>query len=269
VSGGVVRVGVTAVELRAPGLASWTEGRAVLAGSESYRAAPLMLEPPTQLSPAERRRAIPSVRLALALGWGAVERSGYDPATLPAVFASSGADGETISAILSALVTPSREVSPTRFHNSVHNAPSGYWSMAVQSREAVTSLSCFDASFAAGLLEASVQAISAVRPILLIAYDLPYPEPLDSVRRIATSFGAAFVLTPAPSCRAFAELEVSLVAAPAGPVSRCADPGLEELRCGNPAARSLPLLAMLAAGSSGSVCLALTRGVLEIGVKQC
>ncbi len=269
VSGDAIRVGVIAIELRGPGLASWIESQAVLAGAEPYRAAPLVLEPPTQLSPAERRRAIPSVKLALALGAGAVERSGLDPAALPAVFASSGADGDTISAILSALATPGREVSPTRFHNSVHNAPSGYWSMAVQSREAVTSLSCYDASFGAGLLEASVQAVSARRPILLIAYDLPYPEPLNSARRIATSFGVAFVLTPAPSRRAFAELDLRVVADPEGPATRCTDPGLEDLRCSNPAARSLPLLAILGARSSGRVRLDLTHGALEMGILPC
>ncbi len=262
-----IRVGVMAVELRAPGLASWEEAQPILARAEPYRAAPLVLEPPTQLSPAERRRAIPSVKLALALGAGAVARSDLDTATLPAVFASSGADGDTISAILSALVTPAREVSPTRFHNSVHNAPSGYWSMAVQSREAVTSLSGYDTSFAAGLLEASVQAVSASRSVLLVAYDLPYPEPLHGVRCIEASFGTAFVVGPAPSYRAIAELEIRMVEA--GEVSLCLDPGLEELRRGNPAARSLPLLELLAARASGSVCLELRHGALRIGVLPC
>jgi hypothetical protein len=269
VTGAAIRVGVMAVELRAPGLANWAEAQAVLAGVEPYHAAPLMLEPPTQLSAAERRRAIPSVKLALALGAGAVAHSGHDPATLPAVFASSGADGDTINAILSVLATPGREVSPTRFHNSVHNAPSGYWSMAVQSHEAVASLSGYDASFAAGLLEASVQAVSASRPILLVAYDLPYPEPLHSVRRIAASFGTALVLSPAPTPRAIAELEIRVVEASAGGASRCLDPDLEELRRGNPAARSLPLLALLAAHSSGRVSLDLGHGALQIEASSC
>jgi hypothetical protein len=266
---GIIRVGVQAVELRGPGLANWIAARPVLSGNEPYRAAPIVLEPPTQLSPAERRRAIPSVRLALAIGAAAVQQSGHDPTTLPAVFASSGADGETISAILATLATPTREVSPTRFHNSVHNAPSGYWGIAMQSQEAVTSLSCYDASFAAGLLEACVQAASGARPILLVAYDLPYPEPLNSARRIETSFGAALVLSPAPPERALAALTIRMVVTPAGRATSCADRGLEELRRGNPSARSLPLLAMLAAGSAGVVRLDLSRGALEIEVRPC
>jgi hypothetical protein len=266
---GSIRVAVEAVAVLGPGLANWAAARAVLAGDEPYRAAPLVLEPPIHLSPAERRRAIPSVKLALAVGASAVEQSSYDPATLPAVFASSGADGDTISAILAALVTPAREVSPTRFHNSVHNAPSGYWGIAMQSRESVTSLSGYDASFTAGLLEASVQAVCGGRPILLIAYDLPYPEPLNSARRIGASFGTALVLSPAPSDRAFADLTVRMAVIQPGKSSRCADRGLEDLRRGNPAARSLPLLAVLAARSTAEVRLDLSHSALEIGVVPC
>jgi Beta-ketoacyl synthase, N-terminal domain len=266
-SGRVLRVAVEAVELRGPGLANWIEARPILAGSEPYRSTPVALEPPNQLSPAERRRAIPSVKLALAVGAAAVEQSGRDASTLPAVFASSGADGDTISAILTALMARDREVSPTRFHNSVHNAPSGYWGIAMQSREAVTSLSCHDASFAAGLLEAAVQAVSADRPVLLVAYDLPYPEPLNHARRIEGSFGVAFVVSPVPSDRALVELALAITAA--GKVTRCADCGLEDLRRGNPAARSLPLLAMLAGGLTGRIRLDFSHGALEVGVFPC
>jgi hypothetical protein len=266
---GIIRVGVEAVALRGPGLTSWTDARPVLAGHEPYRAAPIVLEPPAHLSPAERRRAIPSVKLALTVGASAVEQFGFDPQSLPAVFASSGADGDTISAILDALVTPSREVSPTRFHNSVHNAPSGYWGIAMQSRQAVTSLSCYDASFTAGLLEASVQATSACQPILLIAYDLPYPEPLNNVRRIEASFGTALILSPEPSDRALAVLTIRMAVDPLGEASLCLDAGLEDLRRGNPAARSLPLLSLLAARLTGEVRLALSHGALDIGVVPC
>jgi hypothetical protein len=263
----VIRVGVEAVAVRGPGLPDWLSSRAVLAGTEPYRAAPIVLEAPPQLSAAERRRAIPSVKLALGVGTAAVARSGLDPAGLPAVFASSGADGETITAILSSLATPEREVSPTRFHNSVHNAPSGYWGIAMQSREPVTSLSGYDASFPAGLLEAAVQTVTGGRPALLVAYDIPYPHPLDGARPIGGSFGVAFVLSPGPSDRALAVLHLRLAAY--DEPSRCSDPGLEALRRGNPAARSLPLLAVLAGALAGNIRLDLGRGALEVEVGPC
>lgn len=265
----MLRVSVEGIAVCGPGLADWDAARPGLTGAEPYRRRAMELEPPPRLSPAERRRAIASVKLALAVGAGAVEQSGLDPLVLPAVFAASGADGDTISAILAALATPAREVSPTRFHNSVHNAPSGYWGVAMESREAVTSLSAHDASFAAGLLEAGVQAVSADRAVLLVAYDLPYPEPLHGVRPIFDGFGVALVLAPRPSPRSRGELLMRRVVPACGPASRCVDPGLETLRVGNPAARSLPLLAMLAAGGSGIVHLDHQGGTLRIEVVAC
>ena len=262
-------VAVEAVELHGPGLAGWEAARAVLGGAEEYRTAPVSFEPPAALPPAERRRAIASVKLALAVGLGATAASGLDPASLPAVFASSGADGETIHAILAALAAPGRDVSPTRFHNSVHNAPSGYWGMAVQSREPVTSLSGYDESFASGLLEAAAQAVSGDRPVLLVAYDLPYPAPLDALRPVGASFATALVLSVKPSARARAGLGIALSQGSCDQASRCADPGLEALRQGNPAARSLPLLAAIASRASASIRLELPHGLLEVRVAPC
>jgi hypothetical protein len=266
---GGVRVGVEAVEICGPGLENWESGRLVLAGDAPYCPASIVLPAPPQLSPAERRRAILTVRLALTVGTGAIARSDLDPTTLPAVFASSGADADTINSILLRLATPDRQVSPTQFHNSVHNAPSGYWGVAMHSREAVTSLSAYDASFAAGLLEAGVQAQAGKRPVLLIAYDVPYPEPLDSARRITSSFGTAFVLSASPSARALASLQISMTDGSMHEVTSCDDPALEALRRGNPAARCLPLLALLAARSSGTVYLDFNRSTLEIVVMPC
>ncbi len=264
-----VRVWVEAAELLGPGLPCWDTARPVLAGHEPYVPADFVLPPPAQLSPAERRRAIPSVRLALAVGAAAIAGSGLDPATMPAVFASSGADGETIGGILSALALPGREVSPTRFHNSVHNAPSGYWSLAVHSREPVTSLSAYDGSFAAGLLEAAAQTVCGNVVVLLVAYDLPYPEPLHGVRPIAASFGVALVLSPARSERSLAELRIATTPLSADEATECGGHRLEWLRRGNPAARSLPLLEALAASRGGLVRLQLVRGGLGVGVTPC
>jgi hypothetical protein len=52
-------------------------------------------------------------------------------------------------------------------------------------------------------------------------------------------------------------------------VSTCADAGLEALRRGNPAARSLPLLTRLAARSGGTIILPLSHGVLDVAVVPC
>ena len=86
-------------------------------------------------------------------------------------------------------------MSPTQFHNSVHNAPGGYWSIALATRAPSTSLCAVEASFAAGLLEACAQAVAERRDVLLIAYDVPYPEPLASLWTVAEPFAVAMVLS--------------------------------------------------------------------------
>lgn len=268
-SDGIIQVSVEAAALCGPGLPDWEASCPVLQGIAPYHTASVVLEAPMRLSAAERRRAIPSVRLALGVGSEAVTRSGIAAGALTAVFASSGADGETIGAVLAALAIPSREVSPTRFHNSVHNAASGYWGIAMQSREPVTSVSCYDASFAAGLLEAGVQAVTGGRPVLLVAYDLPYPDPLEAVRPIHESFGVALVLAPVTSPAAIGSLRLRWMPATGTDLSTCEDPGLEALRRGNPAARALPLLSRLARRSTGRVWLEHSRGVLDIDVVPC
>ena len=78
-TGGIIRIAVEAIEVCGPGLTDWDTSEAVLAGCTPYRAAQVVLQPPAQLSPAERRRAIASVKLALAVGAAAVERCGRDP----------------------------------------------------------------------------------------------------------------------------------------------------------------------------------------------
>ncbi len=84
-----------------------------------------------------------TVRLAIAAGIEALGAGRARSAEMAMVFAASGGDGETIHEILAVLATEQREVSPTRFHNSVHNAPSGYWAVATGSRAPSTSLSAY------------------------------------------------------------------------------------------------------------------------------
>jgi hypothetical protein len=151
----------------------------------------------------------------------------------------------------------------------VHNAAAGYWSIATQCRAASTSLCCHDGSFAAGLLEAASQVTATAAPVALIAYDHPYPEPLNAVRPIQGEFGMALVLAPQPTDHAVAVLDVTFM--PQGTdATRVADPGLEALRTGAPAARSLPLLAVLARGARETVLVEFVAGThLRVTVAPC
>jgi hypothetical protein len=149
---------------------------------------------------------------------------------------------------------PVPEVSPTRFHNSVTNAPAGYWCMAVQSQAPSTSLSGFDASVAVGLIEAGVQVETEQSSVLLVTHDSPFPEPLHSVRPMSAIFGAALVLAPVRSANSLARIVVA-IEPPLHALTRLADADLDGLRTGNPAARILPLLAALARRESAELFL--------------
>ena len=249
-----MRVFVEGIGIIGPGLDGWQAARLVLSDAETYEPAPVRPPQVGLLPPAERRRAVMTVRLAIATGIEAITQAGCDPAEMAMVFTASGGDGEKIHETLAVLATQQREVSPTRFHNSVHNAPSGYWSLATGSRTPSTSLSAYDASFSAGLLEAAVQVTTEACPVTLIAYDVPYPEPLHTARPITATFGVALVLTPGSRERTIAELSISLgdtVSSDTG----MGDPALERLRLGNPAARVLPLLTTIARGRPDTVHL--------------
>jgi Beta-ketoacyl synthase, N-terminal domain len=240
-----VRVYVEGVGLCGPGLAGWAASRPVLAGAEPYVPAPAIV-PPSPLLPAnERRRTVQTVKLALAVGTEAFAGAERDATETATVFASSSGDGDTLHGILGGLASEHREISPTRFHNSVHNAPAGYWNIATHSNAPSSSLCVYDASFAAGLLEAASQATVDDRAVGLIAYDLRYPEPLHSVRPIGALFGTALILTPWPTRASLVHLDIELRSS-AGSSSRMMSIALEELRRSTPAARSLPLLVALA-----------------------
>ena len=121
---------IAGIGLVGPGLAGWSAGRETLAGRAPYTPSPTRLPAPEALPATERRRAGKCVKLALATGLEAVEAAGIAPARLTAIFASSSGDGENCHAICETLASDDRLISPTRFHNSVHNAPAGYWSIA-------------------------------------------------------------------------------------------------------------------------------------------
>lgn len=241
----MIEAWIEGVGIYAPGLTGWEQAAAVLAGRAPY----VPSEPPKlapALLPADvRRRTTEHVRLAVEVGAQAVRHAQADAAQLWSVFATSESDGVISHHICEEVVKDVPEVSPTRFHNSVTNAPAGYWCMAVQSHAPSTSLSGFDASFGAGLIEAGVQVSAERCSVLLVAHDAPFPEPLHSVRPMSAIFGVALVLAPARSTRSLARLVIAIEPT-LHALSRLPDAGLEGLRTGNPAARALPLLSLLA-----------------------
>jgi hypothetical protein len=263
----VLTAHVRGIGLLGPGLTDWQSGAPIVAGAAPYHPCPTVLPAPQALPPAERRRTGATVKLAIGVAQQAVAGAAIDPVRLAAVFASSSGDGEIFHEICETLATADRQISPTRFHNSVHNAAAGYWSIATGATATSTAICAYDASFAAGLLETLVQITVSGAPALLCAYETPYPEPLRAKRPVPDSFGIALVLTPTPAAASLARIAVSLSDAPG---DRMPDPQLEALRASVPAARSLPFLRLLARREPGRAMLDyLPEQRLAVEVFEC
>jgi hypothetical protein len=262
-----LQVHIEGIGLYGPGLAGWSQASRTLDGTTPVEITPVTLPAPEALPPAERRRVGVALKLAMAAGFEAVAQAQADAGALAAVFSSTGGDCDNCHLILEGLAAPQRTVSPTRFHNSVHNMPAGYWSIAAKCMAPTTSLCAYDATFAAGLLEAACQATSTQAPCLLVAYDTAYPQPLYAHRPIPHAFGVALVLSPDRTARSACSLSLTLGdAAP----SRLADADLEQLRTSVPAARSLPLMRALARREAAALVIEYLPDLsLGVEVRPC
>ncbi len=243
---------IEGIGLLGPGLTDWQSSQAVLSGREPYAPRKTVLPSPALLPAAERRRSCAIVKLTLATGLEAIAAAGLDAASLPSVFSASGGDGENCHIICEMLASDDRQISPTRFHNSVHNVAAGYWGIATGAMSTSSVLSAYDASFGAGLLEALSQVVVDDTRTVLLACDTAYPEPLYRARPIPDAFGIALVLAPQPSAKTLAQIAVGLTDAGA---DRLDDAALEHLRVAVPAARGLPLLRSIALRQDQQVVL--------------
>ena len=246
---------VTGIGAWGPGLHGWPILRQVLRGEAAWPDDQGERPTAAALPPAERRRATLATRVAITVAGEAVAAAGANAADLPSVFASSASNPDIIDEMCALLAAGNQALSPTKFHNSVHNSPAGYFGIAVGSRQASTSLCAFDASAAAGLLEAGLQCARGGRPVLLVSYDLPYPGPLGRTRAVRDTWGVALVLAGADGAAVPGVARLTLSYAPRRAATTLADQRLEQARAGNPTARLLPLLHALANGRDADIHL--------------
>jgi len=265
----MTQVYIEAAGLVAPGLAGWKDSLATLRADADYQAVELERYKPLLLPPNERRRATELTRLAFRVAEDVVNNTpASDISQLAAVFSSSCGDHQIIDQISRALCQEQRMVSPTQFHNSVHNSAAGYWSIATGSQATSTSLSAGDRSFCMSLLEATVSTAIEQQDTLLCSYDTQPPTPLSSKCYVGMPFASALILTPVKTANSLAQCSVELVENQTE--SSCTNPQIEALRTLNPAARCLPLLELLANNNSGSVYLKSTGSLcLKVSIATC
>jgi hypothetical protein len=243
---------IEGIGLLGPSFNNWPSSQPLLTGKQPYQPSKTLLPAPLLLPAAERRRSSDIIKLSLAIMLEAINTAQVDATSLPSVFTLSNGDGYNCHAINEMLASDDRQISPTRFHNSVHNAAAGYCSIATGAMTPSSVLCAHDASFGAGLLEAMSQVTVDQTRCVLVAADTNYPEPMYSVRKIYDSLGIALVLAPKPSPQTIAKITLSITDAIA---DQLPDAALEAIRLAIPAARGLPLLAAIALGKPASVVL--------------
>jgi hypothetical protein len=258
---------IASVGLRGPGLAGWAQGAAVLRGEVARPETPTEVPMTTLLAPNERRRAGLVTRLALAVAEEAMTAAGLPLNAARGVFGSANGDAPVVLNLLEALAEPGRPLSPTQFHNSVHNAVAGYWSIAAGSGQPVTCLGGYDATFGVALLKAVCEVAAERVPVLLCLYDAPLPWPLAAPVADAESFAAAFVLLPERPAHCLGAVTLGYAADAAGFADAAPrGAGLAAMARANPAALSLRLLEALATGQPDHFALPMLDGRVTVAV---
>lgn len=246
------QVFIEAPGILAPGISDWQQFIANGLKPVGDELPKLVAE---RLPRAERRRATKITRLAFMAGEQSAAASAIPVEQLANIFVSSCSSTDIVDSVCMQLCDDPMLVSPTQFHNSVHNAPVGYWSIATGSKMPSSSISGYDHSFAAGLLDAYSQVLTERIPAMLIAADLPVAGRLASFRDTSIAFSSSFVLTPVQTDASIASLSVAL--SNDGSETTLEEP-LNTLRLSNPAARSLPLLLQLANAEGGAGTVSFT-----------
>jgi hypothetical protein len=178
-----------------PNFQNWPELSAILNG-ETLEAHEIKGPKPEVIPANERRRAPLPVRLAVESSWQAVSDAGLDPAELPCVFVSGIGDTQLTDYMCSVLASDNKALSPTKFHNSVHNAAAGYWTISTGCKHAANSVAGFQESVSLAMMEALIQCQAEQRPLLISFYDAPSSEVLCDLLKNDVSFSASIVIAP-------------------------------------------------------------------------
>jgi hypothetical protein len=260
---------VDGIGLWAAGLPNLAALRDCLRGDPALTDAPAK-PAPGMLAAAEKRRAPDSVLLALEAATQACSAAARDPRELPSVFTCTYGDLAITDHMCSTLASAPTQLSPTKFHNSVHNAAAGYWGIASGSTTPTTALSAGPHSFAAGLLEAAMQLLADNDSVLLVAYDIASPAMLNQVASSSALFGAALVLSNRRSAQSVASIAL-FIEHGAPPASAIFSSSLlQQLYTSNPMASCLPLFVALAGAPQTSVILSVgAELLLRMEISEC
>jgi hypothetical protein len=228
-AGSTVRAAAARVELRARlcGVGMWTPAYAdfdawVAAGlPDDLHITNASSAPPPALllHPRLRRRTSTLTRAAVTALEAALASSGVSIDQVRFVLVSSFGEIETTVELLAQLGEPEGPVSPTKFHNSVHNTATGYMSIASGNHRESTALAGGPHNLEIGLLEALAGLAETGEDVVLLFAEELLPRPFERSDADPT-FAVALHLRAltAPACEA-AGLELRVTSRTRGPQS--------------------------------------------------
>lgn len=195
------------------------------------------------IPPLLRRRTSQATRMAFSAADRACRAARRRPAELPSVFACVGGEIQTTDLLCIELAKPDGVISPSAFHNSVHNTAVGYWSIVHQCTRPASALAAGSDTFAMALLEAWCQLASQGGEVLVVCYDETWPDYLAPGKG-GTAFASALVLAAGPSEDACLQLGRPELGAEAFPAE------WEPLAKQTPVLAVIPLLELAATGGN-------------------
>lgn len=157
------------------GFQDWPSLHALLSGRSQPENLEFLPPKPAAIPARERRRAPLSVKLAVEVAGQACEMADVAPSETACVFASAMGDMDITEYMCRTVVSNQPAVSPTKFHNSVHNAPVAYWSISSGITLSSNAVAAGHYSASASLMEAINQCSVEGRPVLWVAQDIATP----------------------------------------------------------------------------------------------
>lgn len=126
-----------------------------------------------------RRRSSLATRLAINAAHDACIKAQVDRTTIPTLFSSVGGEMTITDQLCLELTNSDIRVSPTQFHNSVHNSAAAYWSIISQCQQASTAMAAGIQTAAMTLVEAWSQLNTRFKELLVVCYEEQWPDYID------------------------------------------------------------------------------------------
>ena len=238
------KVDVVGLGAWSPTFADWSS---FCAGLQSGEWSTDVVLQPELIPPRERRRAPQLVKMAIEVMDQACRMADLSPEDVAVVFSSAMGDMQITDYMCRALAETPKLISPTRFHNSVHNAAPGYWSITTGAFTPATAVSAQENTASMAFLEAAIQVTEENTPVVLVTQEVAAPLPLFDSCPSEQAFSAALMIAPP----GFSDSSICTLAfsVTEGAVDWPElDPRLSPDLANNFGARLLPLLAAIADG---------------------